>query len=245
MRKISFLVLVGILAFSLESCSSMSKSDNKSAGTIVTEVEVGTKQANKAQKEEKEPLTPEVEEFKEVEAEKTVTGLIPATQPEIRVRGSIRGRQDPFAVVAIKPEIEIIEQEESEIEKSESSAIERPEDLESIPTIDEELSVAELADNVLITGLIELGDRIQLIVQAPEETSTRYVEVGQYLSNGQILVKRIEPGFPSPTVILEENGIEVAKVVGQVEGGISEEVSLGSDSFEEESITDSLSWLSN
>ena len=246
MRKISFLVLVGILAFSLESCSSSSKSDNKSAGTIVTEVEVGTKQANKTQNVEKESLTPEVKEVEEVEEEK-VTGLIPATQPEIRVRGSIRGRQDPFAVVSIKPEIEIIEEEESEIEtaKSESSAIEKPDDLSSIPTIEEELPVAELAENVLITGLIELGDHIKLIVQAPEETSTRYVEVGQYLSNGQILVKRIEPGFSSPTVILEENGIEVEKIVGQEEGGVSEEVSLSSPPLEQESITDSLSWLSN
>ena len=85
MRKISFLVLVGILAFSLESCSLSSKSDKKSAGTIVTEVEVGTKQANKTQNVEKESLTPEVKEVEEVEEEK-VTGLIPATQPEIRVR---------------------------------------------------------------------------------------------------------------------------------------------------------------
>lgn len=244
MRKISFLVLVGILAFSLESCSFMSKFAEKSVETVVEDAKADRKQANKTKKSvKKEPLDPKVEEVEEVEREENVVGLIPATQPEIRVRGSIRGRQDPFAIVAIKPQIEIIEKEEKV--KPVPKPVKKTEELESVPTIEEELPTAELADNVLITGLIEFGDRIKLIVQAPEETSTRYVEIGQYLSNGQILVKRLESSFPSPTVILEENGIEVAKVVGQPAEGSSEDESLSFSPIEQESITDSLSLLSN
>ena len=73
-----------------------------------------------------------------------------------------------------------------------------------------------MAENVVITGLVESSDRIELIVRAPEETSARYVEIGQYLSNGQVLVKRIEHSFPTPVVILEQNGVEVKKPVGEV-----------------------------
>jgi len=186
-----------------------------------------------------------VEKVEEVEVEEKVVGLIPATQPEIRVRGSIRGRQDPFAIVAIKPQIEIIEQEEKVKPAPPTARKTEDIDIDSVPVIEEELPVAELAENVLVTGLIEFGDRIKLIVQAPEETSTRYVEIGQYLSNGQILVKRLEPGFPSPTVILEENGIEVAKVVGQLAEGSSEDGSISFSPVEQESVIDSLSWLSN
>ncbi len=179
MRKISFLVLLGIIAFSLESCSLMSNSndksvDNQSVQTVVEEGKRDGKQANKNTKSvKKEPSAPKAEEFEEAKREKNVAGLIPATKPEVLAPGPIG---DPV-----------------------------------------EIPRAELAENVLITGLIELGDHIKVIVQAPEETSARYVEIGQYLSNGQVLVKRIEPGFPAPTVILEQDGVEVAKVIGEDE----------------------------
>ena len=55
----------------------------------------------------------------------------------------------------------------------------------------------------------------EIIVKAPEESSSRYVEAGQYLSDGRILVKRIDKdAFPSPVVILEQAGREVAKTIG-------------------------------
>ena len=55
-----------------------------------------------------------------------------------------------------------------------------------------------------------------MIVKAPEEDNSRYVEVGQYLSNGQILVKKIDRNhFPTPLVILEESGVEVSKTIGE------------------------------
>ena len=219
MRKILFLVLVGSLTFALESCSTSSKSDDKSVedksvNTIVVDAAgKDRKQANKKPNSTtEEAKAPQKEEFEEAKREENVVGLIPATQPEIRVRGSIRGRQDPFAIVPIRPEIEIIEGEVIA-----PPPVKNTNNSDRVPTIEPqpEIPVAELAKDVLITGMIEFGDRIKLIIQAPEETSTRYVEIGQYLSNGQILVKRIEPGFPAPTVILEQDGVEVPKVVGE------------------------------
>jgi hypothetical protein len=72
-----------------------------------------------------------------------------------------------------------------------------------------------LARQVEVTGVVKIGGTVQAIVKAPNEPTSRYVGVGQRLSNGQILVKRIElnPGS-DPIVILEENGIEVPVMVG-------------------------------
>ncbi len=72
-----------------------------------------------------------------------------------------------------------------------------------------------LARQVEVTGVVKVGNTVQAIVKAPNEPTSRYVGVGQLLSNGQILVKRIEIGSGSePIVVLEENGIEVRVMVG-------------------------------
>ena len=74
----------------------------------------------------------------------------------------------------------------------------------------------DLASNVAVTGVIQIGEEPQAIVQVPNEGTSRYVRVGQRLSNGQVLVKRIEMNEGSdPIVILEQYGIEVARVVGE------------------------------
>ena len=216
MRKISFLVLVGILAFPLESCSLMSTFAKKSVETVVEDGKKDVKQSNINQKLEKnKPKTSKAEAFQPTGREENVAGLIPATKPDIRVRSSIRGRQDPFAVVAIQPQIEIKKDKKKVKSIPKPTPSTTPEDFTSIPNL-EEISVANLAENVVITGLVESSDRIELIVRAPEETSARYVQIGQYLSNGQVLVKRIEHSFPTPLVILEQNGVEVKKPVGEV-----------------------------
>jgi len=72
-----------------------------------------------------------------------------------------------------------------------------------------------LARQVEVTGVVKVGNTVQAIVKAPNEATSRYVGVGQLLSNGQILVKRIEINTGSePIVVLEENGIEVRVMVG-------------------------------
>jgi hypothetical protein len=53
-------------------------------------------------------------------------------------------------------------------------------------------------------------------VKARNEPTSRYIKVGQRIASGQVLIKRVD--FPSggdPVVILEENGVEVAKIVGE------------------------------
>lgn len=74
----------------------------------------------------------------------------------------------------------------------------------------------DLANSVAVSGVIQVGSEYQAIVQVPNEATSRYVRVGQRLSNGQVLVKRIEINQGSdPVVILEQYGIEVARAVGE------------------------------
>ncbi|MBV9387932.1 MAG: hypothetical protein JOZ78_16035 [Chroococcidiopsidaceae cyanobacterium CP_BM_ER_R8_30] len=75
---------------------------------------------------------------------------------------------------------------------------------------------ADLAKAILVTGVVQVGNEAEAIVKVPNEATSRYVQVGQRLSNGQVLVKRIEMNQgPNPVVILEQYGIEVAKAIGE------------------------------
>ncbi len=72
-----------------------------------------------------------------------------------------------------------------------------------------------LAQAVSVSGVVLIGKEPQAIIKVPDESTSRYVQVGQRLANG-LLIKRIEMNEGSePTVILEQYGIEVAKMVGE------------------------------
>lgn len=77
------------------------------------------------------------------------------------------------------------------------------------------LPTATLANTVEVTGVVNVGGIRQAIVKAPNEETSRYVREGQRLSGGQILVKRIDLTGAEPVVILEENGVEVSRPVGE------------------------------
>ena len=74
----------------------------------------------------------------------------------------------------------------------------------------------ELATGTEVSGVVKVGNETQVIVKVPNEPTSRYVKIGQRLSNGQVLVKRVDlKQGADPIVILEENGVEVAKAVGE------------------------------
>ena len=74
----------------------------------------------------------------------------------------------------------------------------------------------ELATGTEVSGVVKVGNETQVIVKVPNEPTSRYVKIGQRLSNGQVLVKRVDlKEGADPIVILEENGVEVAKAVGE------------------------------
>lgn len=74
----------------------------------------------------------------------------------------------------------------------------------------------DLAKKVQVTGIALVGGVPRAIVQAPNETTSRSVGPGDTLSNGQILVKRIDLSNPAePFVVLEQVGAEVVLGVGK------------------------------
>ena len=72
----------------------------------------------------------------------------------------------------------------------------------------------ELARGVQVTGVVLVNGVPQAIVKAPGETVSRSVRPGERLSNGQILVKRIDVNRTEPVVILEQYGTEISVGVG-------------------------------
>ena len=77
----------------------------------------------------------------------------------------------------------------------------------------------QLAQAVEVTGVLEVQGVPHAIIKAPNEKFSRHVKAGQYISNGQILIKRIEMnGAPEPIVVFEQLGMEVSKGVGDLEG---------------------------
>ncbi len=80
----------------------------------------------------------------------------------------------------------------------------------------------KLAQAVLVSGVIQVGNQPQAIIKVPSEPTSRYVQAGQRLASG-LLVKRIEMNEGSePIVILEQYGIEVARMVGEAPMGAIE-----------------------
>ena len=221
MNKVVLLMLTGTVAFLAQSCSFFA--DFADARKELEEenaklpVQVNTNAAQTPQTEETE------DEFADLEAEATQTeeiaGLIPATNPDIRVKSIVRGRQDPFSVVTLTPNVKVEKEEIKEVAKSNSNQnrLNNRTNNNNLPQPPATVEVFEptLAQNVVISGMYEAGGRTRLIVQAPEENTSRYVEVGQYLSNGQVLIKSIDRNhFPTPMVTLEQSGVEVIKTIG-------------------------------
>jgi hypothetical protein len=71
-----------------------------------------------------------------------------------------------------------------------------------------------LAQAIAVSGVVQAGSRTSVIVQVPNETTSRYAVVGDYLANGKVLVKRIEMQGAEPLVVLEQDGAEFVKPVG-------------------------------
>ncbi len=79
------------------------------------------------------------------------------------------------------------------------------------------VSPTALADEVEVTGVIQTGGRVMAIVKAPEESTARYVNTGDTLSSGRVIVREIRVGQAGqPTVVLEQNGQRVTKSIGAI-----------------------------
>ncbi|MFO8040302.1 MAG: hypothetical protein R6U67_12735 [Sodalinema sp.] len=73
----------------------------------------------------------------------------------------------------------------------------------------------DLAQGTEVTGVIEVGGDVQVILQTPGSAFSRYVRVGDTIANGEVRVVRVERLGGEPLVILEQNGVEVARGIGE------------------------------
>jgi hypothetical protein len=68
---------------------------------------------------------------------------------------------------------------------------------------------------VQVSGVAAVNGENYAIIKAPDEPTSRYVRVGDRISNGAVLVKRIETrSGGAPMVVFEERGEEIALPVG-------------------------------
>jgi molybdopterin biosynthesis enzyme len=86
-----------------------------------------------------------------------------------------------------------------------------------------------LAQAIEVTGIVQLGNGdFRIVLKAPQEQSPRYVRIGDRVSGGQVLVKRVETLGDTQVVVLEEVGIEVRRAVGEASANASETPSASS-----------------
>jgi hypothetical protein len=149
--------------------------------------------------------------------------LIPTTDKEARIQeleqqinsaagaGKIR---DPFTSTVINP-----------VPKLETLLVKPPEPPKLKPAIVVRTTRRTLiapppppdtsaAKGTEVTGTVELTGTIYAIIKASGETTSRYVKAGQLISNGKVLVKRIDTNAEPPIVVLQQNGVEVLRPVG-------------------------------
>jgi hypothetical protein len=80
----------------------------------------------------------------------------------------------------------------------------------------------KLARSIGVSGVIEVDGRTQVIVKLPNESFSRYVDVGSHINDGKIMVKRVEGEQTlSPIVVLEEAGMEITRRVGDTDDTVT------------------------
>ena len=218
MHRLSKIAFGGMLALAIAGC------DSGSEETVAPTP--STPQVTAPKSFEKPPL---------VVQDRAVTvsaadGLIQPTNVNQRARQVQKGREDPFAVLFVpvfqKVPQKIVPQRPNRT--SPPKVVARDSGLNpnrgntlrqlppTLPVLPPPPPQPDLARAVTVTGVVQVGSEPQAIVKVPNEATSRYVRVGQRLSNGQVLVKRIEVDEGSdPVVILEQNGTEVRRSVGE------------------------------
>ncbi|NJR64593.1 MAG: hypothetical protein HC772_03530 [Leptolyngbyaceae cyanobacterium CRU_2_3] len=171
-----------------------------------------------------------------------VPNLIPATPVSQRLPIVSTGRPDPFADLQMAP-VMITRSSQppaaSPAPTVTATALPYPPQVSTLPTLPmvqppttgtlpavgvpsvgmPALPPMSLAQAIEVSGVVQTSSSTSIIVKVPDERTTRYVRVGDRLSNGRVLVKRVEMGI-EPVVILEQDGIETSKSVGS-SGGVA------------------------
>jgi len=158
-----------------------------------------------------------------------VAGLIPATDPDQKRAEINRGRRDPFAPFPVQPNITITVAEEPPAGTPVGTApapmgnrpaatpapmgnppTPRPPIVKGPPPPPQPTE----AEEVQVSGIVQLPTTAMAIVKAPGEATERRVIPGSTLSNGLILVKAIDTNPDNPYIVLEQYGQTITRRLG-------------------------------
>jgi hypothetical protein len=229
MRQFTVVAIAGAIAVAISSCASEEASvvPSPSPAASAPAAAPGAAPAAGTQKFSK-PLVAQ-----KPGAVGTVPGLIQSTNGDERAKqvqtaiNTTKAGKDPFTgLPPLLPKVNITARNPVPVPSAPATggrstspkigfrAPTIPPRTKSVPTAPTPPSTT-LASAVEVSGVVTVNGVTQAIIKAPNEDTSRYVSVGQRLSNGQVLVKRIDT-FPGsePVVILEQNGVEVARIVG-------------------------------
>jgi hypothetical protein len=147
--------------------------------------------------------------------------LIPATDPDQKRAEINRGRMDPFALFPLQPNITITVEEEPVTDVPPASAP-APAPVGNRPTPRRPIVKAPPppppqpteAEEVQVSGIVQLPGTPMAIVKAPGEATERRVIPGSTLSNGLIVVKAIDTNPDNPYIVLEQYGQTITRRLG-------------------------------
>ncbi|MCA2700273.1 MAG: hypothetical protein IM500_07465 [Microcystis sp. M179S2] len=151
-----------------------------------------------------------------------VAGLIPATDPDQKRAEINRGRRDPFAPFPLQPNITITAAEKPPAGTPAATAAAPPSaSVGNRPTPRRPIVKAPPpppppteAEEVQVSGIVQLPTTAMAIVKAPGEATERRVIPGSTLSNGLILVKAIDTNPDNPYIVLEQYGRTITRRLG-------------------------------
>lgn len=171
---------------------------------------------------------------------RVAAGLIPATDPDQKRAEINRGRSDPFAPFPLQPNITITVAEEPPAGTPAATApapmgnrlaatpapmgnrsTPAPAPMGNRPTSGGPIVKAPPpppqpteAEEVQVSGIVQLPTTAMAIVKAPGEATERRVIPGSTLSNGLILVKAINTNPDNPSIVLEQYGRTITRRLG-------------------------------
>ena len=163
------------------------------------------------------PKSPEVQPPIKLSSSASATGLIKSTDGKHRAEQVQQGRTDPFSGLTTPLPVEPTPKPQKVFPKLPQLPVAK-EQIQAPPLpAKPELPKTDLAKAIAVEGVMGIGDERHAIVKLPHDVSSRYVAEGQELLGGRVLVKAIKidaTNSEDPTVIFEQNGVEVAASVG-------------------------------
>ena len=211
MRKIWLTVFVSIFTLLLTSCSGENDSTTTTQTTQKNKSNVSENTSKTKEEDKKDKAKENQESEVNQTANRDIPGLIAPTNPDRRRQEISKGRRDPFALIPLKSTRSVTIKPDSSVKQPEPPNLSTDDNNQQT----NKTKMADLAEEVIVTGVVTVSGSTEIILKVPNEQFSRYVRLGQYVSNGKVLVKQVKFDSDPPVVILEESGIEVLKQVGQ------------------------------